>query len=302
MSVPARSLQPPVFLAGAPAIVRAAEAIGRAAATDVRVVLYGEPGVGKRHGVVWLHAASPRRDGPLVRLSAGDPAAPARLGDPSFLAAVAGGTLAVEGVDGAPSDVQALLVGAIGEWGVAEDDHEAAVRFVGTAEGDLLAGVEAGTFRKDLYFLLDVFPVVLPPLRERPDEIPMFMEHFYRRLGGAGEAPPLPEEFLAEALGHRWPGNLRELENLVAAALPRSPAEGWRLPGLLPRRGGAPPVLAFPEAKREFEVAYVRRLLLLTGGNVTRAAQVAGKARKDFYALMTRNGIDPSEFRTRLVG
>jgi two-component system response regulator GlrR len=168
---------------------------------------------------------------------------------------------------------------------------------VATGARDLLVGVEQGWFRKDLYYLLDVFPIALPPLRERVEELPTYLEHFSRRHAPGRRLPAVPDAFVAEALAYPWPGNLRELENLVVSALPRGDGDPWRFPTALPRRGGEPAPLAFSQAKRDFEQAYVHRLLILTEGNVTRAAELAGKARKDFYALMARNRVDPGQFR-----
>ena len=145
--------------------------------------------------------------------------------------------------------------------------------------------------------MLDVFPVALPPLRERVEEIPTYLDHFALRHGAGRRLPPVPEEFLVSALAYPWPGNLRELENVVQSALPERAGHPWRFPLALPRRGGEAEPLPFSQAKRDFEQAYVHRLLILTEGNVTRAAELAGKARKDFYALMARNQVDPGEFR-----
>lgn len=286
----------PVFLARAPAMVRVAEALSRASATDVRIVLYGEPGTGKTHAARVLHRVGPRARGPLLRQGLTDPAAAARLTAGDFLDAVRGGTLILEDVDQAGADLQALLVGLLERWEAPEEGGDM-VRIVSTARRDLLGGVEDGWFRKDLYYLLEVFPVALPPLRERPEEIPLYVSHFFGRHAPGREEPPLPEVFLVHALSYSWPGNLRELENLVVSALPPGKGAPWRLPPSLPRRGAAPEPLPFAQAKREFENAYVQRLLLLTEGNVTQAAEFAGKARKDFYALMARNRIDPGAFR-----
>lgn len=289
------------FSGGASVTVRVAGALTRAAVTDVRVTLYGEPGTGKSHAARWLHGASPRARHPLARVSVRGGTAAARLYDPAFLRGLLGGTLVLEGLDEAPLELQAHLVGLMEEWGTAEDGQDAPVRFVATAEADLATAAEGGRFRRDLFFLLDVFPQVLPTLRERLEELPLWVDHFGRR-GGATDVPPLPGEFVEEAFAYRWPGNLAELGNLVVAGLPSEPGGSWRLPRCLPRCSGAPVVLAFPEAKRDFELGYLRRVLLVTGGNVTRAARMAGKARKDFYALMARNLADPDEFRGGAAG
>jgi two-component system response regulator GlrR len=287
------------FLAGTAVTTRVTEALERVSATDARVVLYGEPGVGKTHAARYLHSLSLHRSHPIATVSVREKRALHKLSDPGFFASIAGGTLVLQGVDEAPAEVQALLVGLIEEMDAPQDGDRAPARVFSTGQRDLLEGVEAGTFRKDLYYLLDVFPLVLPPLRERTEEIPLFLEHFFRKHARGLELPPVPEGFLAEAMVYSWPGNLRELENLVVASLPARPGAPWGLPRVLPRRGGGSVGLPFYEAKRDFEQTYVRRLLVITFGNVTRAAELAGKARKDFYALMARNDIDPESFRSR---
>ncbi|MEW6488615.1 MAG: sigma 54-interacting transcriptional regulator [Thermodesulfobacteriota bacterium] len=286
----------PVFLAQARAWGGGAAAHRRASPTDVRMVLYGEPGVGKTHAARFLHRFGPRARCPLLRQGLADPKAAAQLAAGGFLEAARGGTLILEDVDRAGAELQALLVGLLERW-EAPEGGEATVRIVSTARRDLLTGVEEGWFRKDLYYLLEVFPVALPPLRERPEEIPLYVSHFFGRHAPGRREPPIPEVFLVHALSYAWPGNLRELENLVVSALPAEEGGPWRLPPSLPRRGADPEPLPFAQAKREFEKAYVQRLLLLTEGNVTQAAEFAGKARKDFYALMARNRIDPDTFR-----
>jgi two-component system response regulator GlrR len=287
----------PVFVARAHAVVRVREALEKAAAVDVRLVLYGETGVGKFHAAQFLHALSPRAEAPLVRLSVRDLRALETLSDPSFARSVAGGTLVLEAVDEASPEVQGYLVAALEEWGTSEDHGTALVRVVATAERDLGVLEAAGVFRRDLHFLLDVFPLALPALRSRTEEISLFLEHFHRRLAPGKPVPPAPAEFLEQALVYSWPGNLRELLNLVASSVTMTGGDEWALPRVLPRRGDSPEPPPFHQAKREFEAGYVRRLLLLTGGNVSRAADMAGKARKDFYALLSRNGIDPAGFR-----
>ncbi|MDW7711419.1 MAG: sigma 54-interacting transcriptional regulator [Deferrisomatales bacterium] len=290
---------PSPFFAQAPAMVRVLEVLRRISATDVRLVLYGEAGVGRSHAATVLHAASPRAGKPLVRVHLRRPGVAEQLSGKGLLASLEGGTLVLEEVDQASAEVQALLVGLVEEWDACEEEAEAVVRIVSTAQRDLLAGVEGGWFRRDLYYLLEVFPLAVPPLRERLEEVPAHWEHFARRHAPDRRLPPVPEAFMAQALGYSWPGNLRELESLVVAALPSRDGGPWELPATLPRRGSQAHPVTFAQAKREFERAYVQTLLLLTEGNVTQAAEYSGKARKDFYTLMARSRVDPAAFRGR---
>jgi two-component system response regulator GlrR len=273
-------------------------ALERAAATDVHVVLYGETGVGKSFSGTELHRRSRRRKGPLKRFSVRSQDAAARLAAPGLRDSLEGGTLLLEGLDDASPEVQKALVGVLEEWAVAEDGGEAPVRVVATSERGLGELVDLGEFRADLYYLLEVFPLCLPPLRQRAEEIPQLVAEFVRRRGmRPEELPELPLAFLEQAMIYEWPGNLRELASVVDRALPATSSGEWAVPPLLYPSAGRDCLPPFHTAKREFEESYVNRLLLVTGGNVTRAAEIAGKARKDFYALMSRNRVDPARFR-----
>ncbi len=273
-------------------------ALERAATTDVGVVLYGEPGAGKSFAASHLHRLSPRRQGVLRHLSLRDTGALALLTNLGYREELEGGTLVLEGVDEASVETQAVLVGVLEAWSTAEGGGEALVRVVATSEGDLAEAVAGGSFRTDLFYLLEVFPVCLPPLRQRAEEIPALVAEFACRTGrDPTTLPALPGAFLEQAMGYDWPGNLRELAGVVVRALPPGDGDGWCFPPLLHPRLATPCLPPFHTAKREFEQSYVSRLLLVTGGNVTQAAELAGKARKDFYALMARNRMDPAQFR-----
>ncbi|NTU59466.1 MAG: sigma-54-dependent Fis family transcriptional regulator [Deltaproteobacteria bacterium] len=285
------------FVALADSMVAVREALKVAATADVCLVVCGETGTGRLHAARYLHSLGPRPEAPFVRLSARTPTSLERLADRDLVAEATGGTLVLEGVDEASLELQSYLVGWIETWATGDGDPEGSVRVVATTSRDLLGLVASGAFRKDLHYLLDVFPLVLPPLCQRAEEIPSYLEHFHRHLAPDRLVPPVPEEFLAQAFAHAWPGNLRELENLVAASVAQTGGESWALPRLLPREGSLLEFPSFQQAKREFESSYVRRVLLLTEGNVSRAAEIAGKARKDFYALLSRNRIEPQEYR-----
>ncbi|MBI5444884.1 MAG: sigma-54-dependent Fis family transcriptional regulator [Deltaproteobacteria bacterium] len=285
------------FIAVAHRMVRVREALEKAARADVRVVLYGEPGAGKEHAVRYLHRLGAAPSAPLVRIALRTPFTASNLADVDFVASHRGGTFLLEGVDEASSEVQAFLIAVLEDGILQQEEGESAVRVVATATRDLLGLAEAGHFRRDLYYLLEVFPVALPPLRERLEEVPDYLAHFHARYAPGHPPPAPPAEFLSESFAYSWPGNLRELENLVAASVAATGGSRWELPHRLPRQGSSPIPSTFQTAKRDFEAGYIRKLLHLTAGNITQAAELAGKARKDFYALLSRNGIEPRLFR-----
>jgi two-component system nitrogen regulation response regulator NtrX len=182
------------------------------------------------------------------------------------------------------------------------------VRVVAATNRDLAAAVAANAFREDLYFRLAVIPIDVPPLRERPEDVPLLVEHFAARL--AGETGRRPQAFAPGALEalrrHPFPGNVRELRNLVERLLIMNPgatigAEQVRavLPGAgAPGSGGAaaaaePATLA--EAVREFERRHVEAALAAEGGHMTRAAARLGLERSHLYKKLRQLGLRAEE-------
>ncbi len=184
------------------------------------------------------------------------------------------------------------------------------VRLIAATNRDLNTEIEAGRFRKDLYYRLDVVPINLPPLRERPSDIPTLVRHFIdkynRRLNKRIEG--MTDEALALVQAYAWPGNIRELENLIertllfadgpligVADLPqslRSPAPRRRCPGprrppdIQSRRGETGLKDIVRQRAAELEKEIITRALEETGGNVTRAAKLLQISRKSLQTKM----------------
>ena len=164
---------------------------------------------------------------------------------------------------------------------------------------DLAAKIKAGTFREELYYRLSVVTVKLPPLRERPEDIPhlarFFLERFSRRYGKSLSGSP---RFYEALLRQPWPGNVRQLKNvmerLTALASRRRAGAGRPGRGFAASRGGQPDLSALPwkEAREQylasFELSYAQAVLARCDGNVSAAAREAGVDRKTFYALLKR--------------
>jgi two-component system response regulator GlrR len=157
--------------------------------------------------------------------------------------------------------------------------------------------VKNGSFRNDLYYRISVVPLFIPPLRERRDDIPLLAQHFLKL--SANRANKDVKGFTPAAL-HRlmvnpWPGNVRELENAVEKAVVMS-RQDMLTPDLLPSVSVSPdaPLKPLTEAKEEFERTYLKNVLQLTGGNISRAAQFAGRYRADFYKMLRKYGLHPS--------
>jgi len=215
--------------------------IDRVAATDVPVLLLGETGTGKEVIARAIHNASPRADGPVVRVNCG--AIPAGLIDSelfghergSFTGAIAdragwferadGGTLFLDEIGELPPDAQVRLLRVLQD-GTFErvggrKTRTVDVRIVAATHRDLQSMLLSGTFREDLWYRISVFPIRLPPLRERPADIPALAEHFAwragKRLGGSPLAPTSAD--LELLIAYPWPGNVRELASVIERAV-----------------------------------------------------------------------------------
>jgi DNA-binding NtrC family response regulator len=180
------------------------------------------------------------------------------------------------------------------------------VRLVAATNRDLSELAETGRFRADLYYRINTVSLVLPPLRARPDDIPLLAAHFVARACTRFKRPVLgiAPEVQRRLLEYRWPGNVRELEHALdrAALVAR---DDIRLEDLPPELHGGTPAVAvaegstmppatlapFREAREEFERSYLRAVLDAAGGNVTEAAERAGLHRATLYEKLSRLGI-----------
>jgi DNA-binding NtrC family response regulator len=221
--------------------------IERVAASETRVCILGETGTGKELVARTLHEHSARREGPFVTLNCA--AVPAELIEselfghekgaftgaaarhPGKFEQAAGGTLFLDEIGDMPLPMQAKLLRVLEEGEVERVGGTAPVkvdvRVVVATHRNLEEHVRAGSFRQDLYHRIFVFPIVLPPLRERPEEIPALAEHFARQATQQNGWKPraFAPEALAELQGYAWPGNVRELRNVVERLLLLAPGD-----------------------------------------------------------------------------
>ncbi|HEY6881482.1 MAG TPA: sigma-54 dependent transcriptional regulator [Polyangiales bacterium] len=253
-----------------------------------------------------------------------------------LFAAADKGTLLLDDIGDAPASVQLKLLRVLQERSYvpvgATDARATDVRVIAATHRDLRADVEAGRFREDLFYRLHVVPVTMPPLRERTQDIPLLAELFLTRAAAQHKlkSPHLSHEALRVLTAHNWPGNVRELANVVEGAALLS-EDGVLRPqhvlAVLPRRGDdkpePKPVLKFVEsqppaeyvqaagqmltgnqlptmreAREAFDRAYLEELLKRSAGNVSAAARTAGRNRTDFYELLHRYALNPSDFRS----
>ncbi len=289
------------------------------AASDCTVLLEGETGTGKELAARALHDASPRRRGPFVALDCA--ALPEGLIESelfghlrgaftgaqsdrkgAFLRA-SGGTLLLDELDSVPLQVQARLLRALEERRIrplgADEEREVDVRVVAAARRSLLARVAEGSFRPDLYYRLSVVRVVIPPLRDRREDLAPIVAELLRRRGLEAEsAAAIAGPNLERLFAHDWPGNVRELRNVIDRAVTLAPAARRFEELRLATGGDALAVrsdLPYAEAKAAllatFEGRYLRDLHARCEGNLSRAARESGIDRKHLRALLRRQGI-----------
>jgi two-component system response regulator AtoC/two-component system nitrogen regulation response regulator NtrX len=324
------------LVGGSPAMRRLFETVDKVAGADVTVLVRGESGTGKELVANALHYRSPRRTKPMIKMNC---AALSRelveselFGHEkgAFTGAIArregkfeaadGGTLFLDEVGDMPLETQAKLLRAIQEKEFervgGNDPIMVDVRLVAATNQDLEAAVRAGRFREDLYYRLRVIELVLPPLAERREDIPLLVDHFLKeaaqRFGRS--VKPLTGDALRACVAHEWKGNVRQLKSAVEQALllasgaeidvadlfpsatPLSPAAPPTGNGPLPT---AAPGRSFREAKEhmveQFERDFILQALRRHGGNISKAAEEVGMYRQNFQQKMRELGISADD-------
>ncbi len=266
-----RARAPHAIVGDSPPLRRALEQVDMVAPTDATVLLLGESGTGKELVAQAIHDRSQRAAAPLVRVNCS--AIPRELFESEFFGHVKGaftgalrdrvgrfqladgGTLFLDEVGEIPLELQGKLLRVLQE-GVfervgEERSRSVDVRIIAATNRDLRADVEHGRFRQDLFFRLSVFPVALPPLRARREDIPLLARHFVRascRRLNLPE-PRVSHRQMAEMQAYPWPGNVRELQNVIERGVIM--AEGGRLVLDLPPEGAATGGMAVPGGGRD---------------------------------------------------
>mgnify|MGYP001180920079 CR=1 FL=1 len=301
------------------------EQIAMAAPTNGRVLVLGENGTGKELAARSVHALSRRRAGPFVEVNCA--AIPGELieselfghGRGAFTGAVAdrrgkfevadGGTLFLDEIADMSLKTQAKVLRVLQEQVVdrvgGTTTVRVDVRVIAATNKDLPAEIRAGRFREDLYFRLNVIPILVPALRERREDIPLLAEHFLLQLAReygrrAKHVSPAAMALLRE---YPWPGNVRELRNVLERLMIMVPGDTieprhLNLPGVsapedLPG-GGLEPLLPLQAARERFEKDYILRVLAAQRGNMSRTAEALGVERSNLYRKMKGYGIAPA--------
>jgi DNA-binding NtrC family response regulator len=310
-----------------PVMRRLMAQIERAARTRSSVLLVGESGTGKELIARAIHEAeSPDRDRPMVTVDCGalssSLVASELFGhergaftgaDRQYAGAferATGGTLFLDEIGELPVDLQSNLLGALERRRFrrvgGRQEINVDIRVLGATNRDLRAEVNAGKFRLDLYYRLSVITLKVPPLRDRPEDLPLLIEGFLRETGCDD---PLTNYFspekMAELSAYFWPGNVRELRNLVEATVALGESPALVNAQAAPRDAGSAPAGAgvdlgddrrsYREARaavlRDFEAPFLRRLFDRCKGNVSQAAREARMDRSHLITLLARHNI-----------
>ncbi|HYH64974.1 MAG TPA: sigma 54-interacting transcriptional regulator [Urbifossiella sp.] len=300
------------------ALAAVRRAVERVAPTDATVLLLGETGTGKELVARLVHDRSSRRAGPFVPVSCAA-LAPGLIASElfgheagAFTGAVkrragrfelaAGGTLFLDEVGELPPEAQAALLRVLQERVVERvgggEPVPVDVRLVAATHRDLAAEVAAGQFRADLFYRLNVFPVAVPPLRDRPGDIPALVDHFVRHFAGkhGRSVTGTSAQTLAVLSRHPWPGNVRELQNVVERAVILSDGPGLAFdPGWLVGASASEGATTWAAQER----ARVLDALRAAGGRVYGpggAAHRLGLKPTTLYGKMRKHGIgrDPA--------
>jgi len=289
------------------------------AGSDSTVLISGESGTGKEVLARYIHDLSERSDASFLSINCG--ALPESLLESELfghvkgsftgavkdkdglLVAAAGGTFFLDEIGEMSPSTQVRLLRAIQEREVIPVGATKAVpvdvRIIAATNRDLEEEITRGQFRSDLYYRLNVIQLHLPPLRERPEDVPLLATHFLERLAAkAGRQVSLSDEALELLNRYDWPGNVRELENALERAAVLSPADLLE-PAVLPERLREPPRPRLaaeglpPNPTMEVvERAYILWVLQAEGGNKTRAAEVLGIDPSTLYRKLNRYGIE----------
>ena len=303
-----------------PLMERLLEQAGMVAQSDVSVLINGQSGTGKEIVAQAIHNASPRRDKPFVAINCG--ALPEQLLESelfghargAFTGAVSnreglfqaaeGGTLFLDEIGDMPVALQVKLLRVLQERKVrplgSNRDIDIDVRIISATHRDLPKAMARGEFREDLFYRLNVVSLKIPPLAERTEDIPLLANHLLRQ--SADRHKPFVRAFSTDAMKRlmaaKWPGNVRQLVNVIeqCVALTSSPVISDALvEQALEGENTALPT--FVEARNQFELNYLRKLLQITKGNVTHAARMAGRNRTEFYKLLSRHELNANDFK-----
>jgi transcriptional regulator with PAS, ATPase and Fis domain len=304
------------LLGGSLAMRRVYAVLERLAATETTALIHGETGTGKELAARAVHERSRRSRGPFVTVDCGAIAetlieselfghvrgafSGAQADRKGLFEEANGGTLFLDEIAELPLALQPKLLRALEAREVrrvgANVSRPVDVRVLAATHRSLAESVNVGTFREDLYYRLAVVEVELPPLRARREDLVTLAQRFYERFTGTEDS--IPEPLVAAVHARAWSGNVRELRNFIERTVtlgqPGEHAHPVPAGGIVTAEATVPVYLPLKEARvawmDQFERRYVEALLQRTGGNVTRAAEIAGVHRRSLQRLIASLG------------
>lgn len=288
--------------------------------SEASVLIQSESGTGKELLARAIHRASRRRDQPFVAMNCS--AIPETLLESELFGHVKGaftgatqshkglfqaanrGTIFLDEIGDMTLAFQAKLLRVLQEKEVrpvgSSETVPVDVRVISATHRNLDEATAAGEFRQDLYYRLNVVSLTLPPLAQRPEDIPLLVSHFLRQLAerAGKEIKTFSPEAMELLVGASWPGNVRQLQNVIEQTVALSTSAV--IPASLVRKAlhnQPSQVLSFAQRRDQFERDYLTQLLRMTQGNVSRAARLAQRNRTEFYKLLRRYHLEPKTFR-----
>jgi DNA-binding NtrC family response regulator len=312
------------LIGSSPAFLKAVSKIPQLANCGAGIFISGETGVGKEVCARAIHELGPRARGPFQAINCG--AIPVELvenelfghergaythaaaSQEGLIQAADRGTLFLDEVDSLPLLAQVKLLRFLQEKEYkplgSNKTRRADVQIIAASNIDIEKAVSEGAFRRDLYYRLNVIPLVLPALRQRREDIPPLANYFLAQYAARFNKPVAGLTALAfqKLMAHNWPGNVRELENAVARAVALCESavidhKDIQLTNDPAPAGGRSFREMKAEAVTQFERAHLQALLVAHGGNVTRAAEAAQENRRTFTRLLNKYGIKAGDFR-----
>ena len=299
---------------------RVLDLVSRIAGTDSTIYISGESGTGKEVIAKVIHLASERRDKPFVAINCA--AIPETLLESELFGHEKGaftnairshgglfvqshqGTIFLDEIGDMSLPIQAKLLRVLQEKRFyplgSERAVEVDVRLIVATNKDLEAEVKKGSFREDLFYRIHVVPIDLPPLRERKEDVPPLAEYFLKEISQRmkKDIKGISSMAMQKLMLYDWPGNVRELENTIEHAVAITQHDIISEEIVLPTKDlPTEPLKPFKEAVEDFKRGYLARLLEFTKGNVSKAAELAGRYRADFYNLVKKHNLKPEDFK-----
>ena len=307
------------IIAKSQSMLEVLDQVVKVAQTDSNIAIYGASGTGKELIAKAIHISSPRKAYPFLAINCA--AIPESLLESELFGYVKGaftgavkdskglfsranrGTLFLDEIGDMCLSIQAKLLRVLQERTFtplgSEKYVSADVRVIVATNKDLREEVKNGNFREDLFYRVHVIPVQLPLLKDRKDDIPLLVEHFIRKNREITDKNTISISSAAmhKLMLHDWPGNVRELENAVEYALAMTNDNIIAEDHILQVENDEDELLTLKDARAGFEKNYLENILTITGGNVSKASELAGKYRADMYNLMKKHDISPNDFK-----